>query len=103
MGVKILWFMPIYPISKKNRLGTLGSYYAIQDYCAINPEFGNMDDFKNLVREAHELGFKVIIDIVANHTGNDHHWIKEHPDYYVYKTDGELLNPHGWEDVAQLN
>lgn len=103
MGVKILWFMPIYPISKKDRLGTLGSYYAIEDYCAINPEFGDMDDFKALVKEAHEMNFKVIIDIVANHTGNDHHWIKEHPEYYIYKDDGELLNPHGWEDVAQLN
>lgn len=103
MGVKILWFMPIYPISKKERLGTLGSYYAIEDYCSINLEFGNMDDFKSLVKEAHEMNFKVIIDIVANHTGNDHHWIKEHPDYYVYKEDGEILHPHGWEDVAQLN
>ena len=103
MGVKILWFMPIYPISKKDRLETLGSYYAIQDYCAINSEFGDMNDFKALVKEAHDMNFKVIIDIVANHTGNDHHWIKEHPDYYVYKDDNEILHPHGWEDVAQLN
>ncbi len=103
MGVKILWFMPFYPISKKDRLGSLGSYYAIENYCAINPEFGNMDDFKALIQEAHNLNFKVIIDIVANHTGNDHHWIKEHPEYYVYKEDGEILHPHGWEDVAQLN
>ena len=103
MGIKILWFMPIYPISKKDRLGSLGSYYAIEDYCGINPEFGNLDDFKALVQEAHDLNFKVIIDIVANHTGNDHHWIKEHPDYYVYKDADEVLHPHGWEDVAQLN
>ena len=103
MGVKILWFMPIYPISKKERLGTLGSYYAIEDYCGINPEFGNMDDFKALVKEAHEMNFKVIIDIVANHTGNDHHWTGEHPDYYVYTDDGELLHPEGWTDVAKLN
>lgn len=103
MGIGILWFMPITPISKKDRLGSLGSYYAVQDYTATNPEFGTIDDFKNLVREAHNLGFKVIIDFVGNHTGNDHHWIIEHPEYYRYNPDGTILHPHGWSDVAQLN
>lgn len=103
MGVKVLWFMPIYPISEKDRQGQLGSYYAIQDFCAINPEFGTMDGFKSLIQEAHKLNMKVIIDIVANHTGNDHPWIKDHPEFFVYKDDGELLHPHGWNDVAQLN
>lgn len=103
MGVKILWFMPIYPISEKDRLGSLGSYYAIQDYKAINPEFGDMEEFKALMKKAHELEFKVIIDIVANHTGNDHHWVKENPGYFVYTANGELVHPEGWEDVAKLN
>ncbi len=103
MGVEVLWFMPVTPISDKDRLGSLGSYYAAKDYNAINPEFGTMDDFKQMVVNAHQLGFKVIIDFVANHTGNDHRWTTEHPDYYVYQPDGDLLHPHGWTDVAQLN
>ena len=77
MGIQVLWFMPITPISEKDRQGTLGSYYAIRNYKEINPEFGNIHDFKRLVDEAHELGFKVIVDFVANHTGNDHHWLPQ--------------------------
>ncbi|MEO8111544.1 MAG: alpha-amylase family glycosyl hydrolase [Ginsengibacter sp.] len=103
MGVRILWFMPITPISITDRLGSLGSYYAVKNYKETNPEFGTIKDFKKLVEEAHELGFKVIIDWVANHTGNDHHWIEEHPDYYCYNEDGTLNHPHGWSDVSELN
>ena len=77
MGVKTLWFMPITPIAQKNKKGVLGSYYAASDYTSINPEFGTLDDFRILVRKAHEIGFKVIIDWVANHTGWDHKWTKE--------------------------
>ncbi len=103
MGVKIFWFMPITPISKEDRLGTLGSYYAVQNYIETNPEFGSMDDFKNLVKEAHEMNFKVIVDFVANHTGNDHHWVKEHPEFYIIDESQNILHPHGWDDVSQLN
>ena len=74
MGVKIIWLMPITPISKKGRQGALGSYYAASDYVAINPEFGTLDDFKNLVKQAHDLDMTLIIDWVANHTGIDHAW-----------------------------
>src|SRR3984957_8457444 len=63
MGIDILWFMPITPISHDHRLGSLGSYYACSDYTAINPEYGTLDDFIQLVKEAHALGFKAIIDI----------------------------------------
>lgn len=82
MGVETLWFMPITPISVDGRQGTLGSYYACSDYTAINPEFGTIDDFRKLVNEAQGLGFKVIIDWVANHTGLDHIWTQTHPEYY---------------------
>jgi len=68
MGIGILWFMPIHPIGLKNRKGSLGSYYSVQDYKGINPEFGTLDDFKRVVDKAHELGMEVIIDWVANHT-----------------------------------
>ncbi len=103
MGVKVLWFMPITPISKKDRLGELGSYYAVQNYTETNPEFGSIDDFKKLVKESHELGFRVILDFVADHTGNDHAWIIEHPEFYYYEDNNELHHPHGWNDVSKLN
>jgi glycosidase len=103
MGIEILWFMPITPISKLGRLGTLGSYYACSDYMATNPEFGTVDDFKWLVAEAHRLGFKVLIDWVANHTGRDHVWTKVHPEFYLKNADGLFYDEHGWPDVIDLN
>ncbi len=103
MGVEILWFMPITPISLKGRKGTLGSYYAVQNYVEINPEFGSINDFKSLVRYAHDLGFKVIIDWVANHTGNDNVWIEKHPDFFMYDDQSQIKHPNGWEDVSKLN
>ena len=103
MGVEILWFMPITPISHLGRKGTLGSYYACSSYTAINPEFGNLEDFKALVKNAHEIGFKVIIDWVINHTGWDHEWIAKHPEFYKKNDHGELYDAHGWEDVVDLD
>ena len=103
MGIEILWFMPITPISVEKRLGTLGSYYACSDYVSVNPEFGTVDDFASLVKEAHGLGMKVIVDIVANHTGWDHRWTREHPEYYRRNQEGKFFDPHGWEDVIDLN
>ena len=75
MGVEVLWFMPITPISTTTRQGSLGSYYACSDYVSINPEFGSLEDFKNVVNIAHAHGMKVIIDWVANHTGWEHTWV----------------------------
>ena len=103
MGVQILWFMPITPISEKGRLGSLGSYYAIRNYTEVNPEFGTIEDFKTLVIEAHEMGFKIIIDFVADHTGNDHPWLTEHPEFYVEDENKDPIHPHGWSDVSLLN
>ncbi len=103
MGIEVLWFMPVTPISQQKRLGTLGSYYACSDYTATNPEFGTLDDFKQLVQTAHGLGFKVLIDWVANHTGWDHRWTREHPDYYKKNHEGNFYDPNGWEDVIDLN
>ncbi|HMH35164.1 MAG TPA: alpha-amylase family glycosyl hydrolase [Puia sp.] len=103
MGVEILWFMPITPISKEKRLGTLGSYYACADYTSSNPEFGTVDDFRNLVKVAHELGFKILIDWVANHTGWGHRWTYEHPDFYRRDQHGNFYDANGWEDVIDLN
>ena len=104
MGVKTLWFMPITPIAQKNKKGSLGSYYACSDYTSINPEFGTMDDFKNLVKQAHDLGFKVILDWVANHTGWDHKWTREHPDYFLKDSaTHDFKIASGMDDIIELD
>jgi len=104
LGVNILWFMPISPVGELNRKGTLGSYYSIQNYTAINPEFGTLDDFKAVVNKAHELGMYVIIDWVANHTSWDHVWTVSNPEYFVLDEEGNFTAPNDdWTDVLQLN
>ena len=112
LGVDILWLMPLQPIGRQERKGTLGSYYSIRDYTAVNPEFGTLADVRAYVQAAHALGMKVILDWVANHTAFDHPWTREHTDWYK-------LDPHGkiyavtfnsgkpgeeqWSDVTALN
>lgn len=130
LGVKVIWVMPIFPISQTKRKATggddskfasempaseqhkyLGSYYAVSDFKKVNPEFGTMDDFRKLVKTAHANGIYVILDWVPNHTGWDHVWIKEHPEYYTKNEKGEIIDPinpetgktWGWTDVADLN
>lgn len=104
LGVDILWLMPIHPISEVKRNGSLGSYYAVQDYKAVNLEFGTEEDFRALVKEAHDLGFKVVLDWVANHTGWDHEWLGN-PGWYTTDEAGNVVQPPGtnWSDVADLN
>ncbi|WP_412986685.1 alpha-amylase family glycosyl hydrolase [Pontimicrobium sp. IMCC45349] len=120
LGVKVIWLMPIFPISKTNRKATggkfasefpeeeqakyLGSYYAVTDFTKINPEFGTIEDFRELVQTAHDNGIYVILDWVPNHTGWDHTWLTTNPDYYT-QVDGKVIHPEGtdWTDVADLN
>lgn len=104
LGVDILWMMPMHPISKVNRKGTLGSYYAVADYKDINPEFGTLEEFKAFVEKAHEMGFQVILDWVANHTGWDNPWIYEHPEWFTKDSLGNIIPPNAdWKDIADLN
>jgi glycosidase len=130
LGVKIIWVMPIFPISQTKRKATggddskfasempkeeqhkyLGSYYAVSDFKKVNLEFGTIEDFRNLVKTAHDNGMYVILDWVPNHTGWDHVWIKEHPEFYTKNAKGEIIDPinpetgksWGWSDVADLN
>ena len=104
LGIDILWLMPIHPIGVKERKGTLGSYYAIADYKAINPEFGTMEDFENFLAEAHKLGFRVVLDCVANHTSPDAKWINECPaDWYMRDSLGNTVVNYDWYDIAELN
>ena len=103
LGVDILWMMPVNPISEKDRKGTLGSYYAVKDYKAFNPEFGILEDFKSFVKKAHEMGFKVVIDWVANHSGRDNVWVTEHPEYYEKDSLGNMQGIYDWTDVYVLD
>ena len=103
MGVDILWLMPIFPVGEKNRKGSLGSYYAVKDYHGINPEFGTKDDFRKVVEEAHQLGMKVILDWVANHSAWDNVWAEQHPEYYEKDDKGNLVSPFDWTDVISFD
>ena len=110
LGVDVLWLMPVQPIGKLNRKGSLGSPYSVSDYTAVNPEYGTEADVKAFVDEAHRQGLKVILDWVANHSAFDHAWTKEHRDWYVSRPDGSISNAmdYGgketdWTDVAELN
>jgi len=111
LGVDILWLMPIHPIGEEKRKGSLGSYYAVKDYKAVNPMFGTQQDFNNLVAATHQQGMYLIIDWVPNHTAWDNTWITEHPNWYTQDKDGNIIDPTnpetgeswGWTDVADLN
>lgn len=111
MGVDILWFMPIFPISQIKKKGTIGSPYAVADYKKVNPDFGSLSDFKELINKIHDLGMYAIIDWVPNHTGWDHSWITQHPNWYSRDSTGNIIDPinsetgksWGWTDVADLN
>ena len=103
MGVQTLWFMPVNPISKVDRKGSLGSYYAVSDYTALNPEFGTMADWIKLVRSIHQKGMKVILDWVPNHTGADNRWLTEHPDFFVKDSTGKAAIAVDWSDTRQLD
>lgn len=104
MGVGVIWIMPINPIGIKNRKGSLGSYYAVRDYTAVNPEFGSTADFKHLVDTIHGQGMKVIIDWVANHTAWDNVWVTSHPEYYLKDDEGHFVPPvPDWTDVIKLD
>ncbi len=103
MGVEVLWIMPIHPIGKTNRKGTLGSYYSIADFKGVNPEFGTAADFKNLVQLAHGMGMKVIMDWVANHAAWDNVWTNDHPEYFERDEEGNFKAPYDWTDVIQID
>lgn len=104
MGIDAVWLMPIYPIGVECRKGSLGSYYSIRDYCAVNEEFGTMEDFDSFVAKAHSLGMKVLLDWVANHTSRDAVWTHDRPlDWYERNEDGTARVPWDWTDTAKLN
>ncbi|MBD2769489.1 alpha-amylase [Hymenobacter sp. BT664] len=104
MGVGILWLMPIHPIGRTHRKGTLGSAYSVRDYRAVNPDLGTLTDLQHLVREAHQLGMHVILDWVANHSSWDNALTTEHPDWYTHDARNGFRPPVAdWQDVIDLD
>lgn len=104
LGIDLIWLMPIHPIGDKNHKDIVGSPYAVKDFYDVNPQFGDMEDFKDLVKTIHEKDMKIILDMVMNHTAWDNPLIEEHPDWYTYNQAGEIIPPSdGWWDVADLN
>lgn len=127
LGVKVIWLMPVFPISQVKRKATgntfvseikdpkerkkyMGSYYAVADYRAVSSDYGTIEDLRHLITTAHQNNMLIILDWVPNHTGWDHKWISEHPEYYTKNDKGEITDPlnadgspKGWQDVADLN
>ena len=104
MGVGILWLMPINPIGRSHRKGTLGSAYSVRDYRAVNPDLGTLADLQHYVATAHRLGMHVILDWVANHTAWDSNLTSEHPDWYSRDSLGQFRPPVAdWQDVIDLD
>lgn len=104
LGVDIIWLMPIHPIGEEKRKGQAGSPYAIQDYRAINPEYGDEASFKQLVDAIHQAGMKCMIDVVYNHTSPDSVLVKEHPEWFYRRPDGQMGNKVGdWYDIVDLD
>jgi len=72
LGTDYIWLLPIFPIGKKDRKGKLGSPYSVKDYRAIDPKIASWQEFLEFVKEVHEHGMKVMLDIVYNHTSENH-------------------------------
>ncbi len=98
LGVNAIWFSPIYPTPNADY------GYDIADYRNINPEYGTLDDFKMVLEGAHERGMKVIMDLVVNHTSDEHEWFKEslkgednpYHDYYFWRKGKDNKPPNNW-------
>jgi len=105
LGVDIIWLMPIHEIGEKNRKGSLGSPYSVKDYYSVNPEFGDIDDVKEFIDAAHEMGMHVILDWIANHTAWDNYLVEEHPEWYVRDWKGDFRPTPWWDwiDIIDLD
>jgi glycosidase len=104
LGVNWLWLMPVYPIGREKRKGSLGSPYAIADYFGVNPEHGDLRDLRALIDAAHELGLQVMFDLVLNHTAPDSVLMERNPQWFWKKSDGKVGNRFGdWSDIVDLD
>ncbi len=97
--------MPIHPIGKLNRKGPLGSYYSVQNYLAVSPEFRDAAAFRSLISKTHARGMKVILDWVANYSAWDNPLVAEHLEFFAKDAAGRFTPPIGtdWTDVIQFD
>ncbi|HCG5949634.1 alpha,alpha-phosphotrehalase [Vibrio parahaemolyticus] len=99
LGVDAIWLTPVY------QSPMVDNGYDISDYYAINPQFGTMEDFDTLLAEAHQLGIRIIMDIVVNHTSTEHKWFQSalgdknspYRDYYIWKDPVDGAEPNNWQ------
>ena len=104
MGFDYVYLLPIHPIGIEGRKGTLGSPYAIRNYDAVDPAYGTMEDFMNLIERAHACGLKVMMDIVIHHSACDHPWVKEHPEFYHRDETGRVVRSvPDWSDIYDFD
>lgn len=91
LGVDAVWLLPFYPSPM------VDGGYDITDYCNVRPDLGTIKDFQNFVARAHEMGIKIIIDLVLNHVSTQHPWFAAKPDYFLWSTTGtefpKAINP----------
>ena len=86
LGITGIWFMPIHPSTSYHK-------YNVSDYYAIDPQYGSMEDFEQLLAECHARDIHVIIDLVVNHTGSEHAWFKEAVSYLQNLPEGAEPDP----------
>ena len=99
LGVDFLWLNPIYTSPN------VDNGYDIADYQGIQPEFGTMEDFQELLDQAHQLGLKIILDLVVNHTSDQHPWFVEakksldnpYREYYLWADATPDRMPNEWQ------
>jgi len=104
LGVSVLLLMPIHPIGDVNRRGSLGNPYAVQDFHAVNPEFGVMEEFRSLVETVHRRGMRILMDFPASQAAWDSKLMFEHPEWFLKDESGAIVSPHPLlTDVAGLN
>lgn len=104
LGIDLIWLMPIHPIGKENRKGSVGSPYSVKDYYTVSPDMGDLDDFKSLVQAVHDREMHIILDFVMNHTAWDNQLMDDHPNWYTQNENSEIIPPNSdWSDVADLN
>ncbi|MBK8669648.1 MAG: alpha-amylase [Saprospiraceae bacterium] len=101
LGVNVIWLMPVHPIGS---VKSVNSPYCIKNFKEVNPEYGTLDDLRNLVNQAHQRKMAVILDWAANHTSWDNPWI-QNKSWYTQDNNGNIISPAGtnWQDVADLN
>jgi glycosidase len=103
-GITVLSLMPIHPLGELNRKGKLGNLNAVKDFYAVNPEFGDLEDFKSLVSTTHQQGLKIIFNLVAGQAAWDSQLLMEHPDWFVHNEEGAIVSPNSERsDVAQID